>query len=97
MAEQLVTQLDRGAIDAMLESAHPVTTMTADWARANLAQHDMVEHDRESIFAAAVWKRCGQRGGRRRLGHVGHPARQHRRAARSRERSMMRFPPVGLG
>ncbi len=50
------------AIEALLDSTHPLKVETAEWARAELAKGDRVRADRESIFAADDWKRCAARG-----------------------------------
>ena len=47
---------------AMTDLDHPVKREAAEWAAANLAQHDLVDADHNSTFAADDWRRCAARG-----------------------------------
>ena len=47
---------------AMADNDHEVKRSTAEWAAATIGQHDRVDADRESRFAADDWRRCAQQG-----------------------------------
>jgi alkylation response protein AidB-like acyl-CoA dehydrogenase len=47
---------------AMTDLDHPVKREAAEWAGANLGQHDLVEADHTSTFAIDDWRRCAERG-----------------------------------
>jgi alkylation response protein AidB-like acyl-CoA dehydrogenase len=47
---------------AMTDLDHPVKREAAAWAVANLGQHDLVDADHRSTFAADDWRRCAARG-----------------------------------
>jgi alkylation response protein AidB-like acyl-CoA dehydrogenase len=47
---------------AMTDLDHPVKRHAADWAAANLSQHDLVDADHSSTFAVDDWRRCAARG-----------------------------------
>jgi alkylation response protein AidB-like acyl-CoA dehydrogenase len=51
-----------GIARAMADLHHPVKTEIAEWAEASIAQHDRVDADLRSQFAADDWKRCADRG-----------------------------------
>jgi alkylation response protein AidB-like acyl-CoA dehydrogenase len=47
---------------AIAEPDHPIKQDVATWAAESLGQHDRVEADNTSHFAANDWRRCADRG-----------------------------------
>ena len=52
----------QSAVEALTTPDHVLKAETAQWASANLAQHDRVAADEQSHFAIEDWKRCAARG-----------------------------------
>lgn len=50
------------AVRALIERDHPLKMKTASWARELVAEADMIERDRRSVFSREAWKTCAQRG-----------------------------------
>lgn len=48
--------------EAIADIDHPTKTETSAWAREHLARHDLVAADHASVFAAADWRSCAERG-----------------------------------
>lgn len=55
-------ELTELGVAAMIDLGHPIKAATAEWARAELGHHDLVDADRSSTFAADDWATCAQRG-----------------------------------
>ncbi|MEQ8437247.1 MAG: acyl-CoA dehydrogenase family protein [Ilumatobacter fluminis] len=51
-----------GLAEAIADLHHPVKVEASEWARERLSRHDLVEADRNSVFAIDDWRRCAERG-----------------------------------